>query len=583
MRFRFADFVLDTDRFELSRGGRPVAVQPKVLDLILCLVRAPERTLTKQELLEAVWPGVHTGESSLTRAVSFARAALGEAESQARIIETVRGRGYRLGVPVAVDGATAAPRVDDFVGREAELAEATAALDAAARGRGQLLLLAGEPGIGKTRLAQEVEALARERGARVRWGRCHEGESQRAYWPWEQILRAELTDWDADRLAACAGEEATSEIAELLPELRLRLPELPRPSLDAEHARARLFDGVVALLRESAREAPLVLVLDDLHCADEPSLRLLRFVARDLAALSVLLVASYRDAGAPPLVRTFAELARVHPERRTLVLRGLDPASAEQLVRRRLGGSAPARLVEACRARSEGNPLFLRELLHWLESRVGKMPSGPAEVPEGIRHVLRHRLAELPEPSRTALEAAAILGREFPADLVATLLGITGTAVLVRLDPAEAAHLVEGAPGPPGRFRFTHGLIAETLREGLGAAQRARLHAGAAEALEARYRPRPLVPTREPLPIRDVHLAELAHHFAAALPAGDAAKALAYCERAGEHALALLAHEEAMRHFERALAVLDVAFPSDDAARARLVARRARASAGTVP
>jgi predicted ATPase len=587
MRFRFADCVLDADRFELTKSGQPVAVQPKVLNLLLCLLRQHERAVTKQELLDAVWPDVVTGESSLTRAVSFARAALGKRERGARILQTVRGRGYRIGVPVAVDEA--APRAarasrDDFVGREPELAQARAALEHALAGRGQLLLLAGEPGIGKTRLAAEVEALAQACGARTRWGRCHEGESERAYWPWEQILRTELAEWDADAALAALGEAATVELAELVPELRLRLSELPRPEAGAERARARLFDGVVTLLRARGAEAPRLLVLDDLHQADEPSLRLLRFVVRELARLPVLLVATYRDAEAhasPPLVHTFAELARGHPERRTLVLAGLDAGSAERLIRGRLGSAVSAHLVRACQARSEGNPLFLRELLHWLERRDAReMPA--AEVPEGIRHVLRQRTAGLTEPCRAALEAAAVLGREFPAALLASLCEIEQPALLARLEEAEAARLVEAVPGHPGRFRFTHGLIAETLYEALGAAQRVRLHARAADALETRYRPQALVPTRAPLPIRGVHLAELAHHFSAALPAGDAAKALDYCERAGEHALALLAFEEAGRHFERALRVLDAATPADEERRARLLAARERAGAAAV-
>jgi predicted ATPase len=585
MRFRFADCVLDADRFELSKAGRPVAVQPKVLDLLLFLLRQGERTVTKQEALDAVWPDVVTGESSLTRAVSFARTALGESERDARIIQTVRGRGYRIGVPVAVESTPPAVRSDDFVGRETELAHAEAALGAACAGRGQLLLLAGEPGIGKTRLAQEVEALARARGVHTRWGRCHEGESERAYWPWEQILRAELATWDADAAHAAVGEAAAVEIAELVPELRQRMPELPRPGADAARARARLFDGVVTLLGDSACETPLLLVLDDLHCADEPSLRLLGFVARDLAALRVLLLATYRDAGthaSPPLVRAFAELARTHPERRTLVLSGLDAGNAERLIRSRLGGDAPAPLVRACHARSEGNPLFLRELLHWLDGREAREMPAASEVPEGIRHVLRQRMAGLAEPPRAALEAAAVLGREFPAVLLATLCGLEQAELLARLESAEAARLIEAVPDHPGRFRFTHGLIAETLYETLGVAQRARLHARAGEALEARYRPRPVVPTREPLPIRGVHLAELAHHFAAALPAGDAAKALAYCERAGEHALSLLAFEEAERHFERALRVLDATSPADEERRAQVVAARERAATRAV-
>ncbi len=599
MRYRFADCVLDADRFELSRAGCPVAVQPKVLDLLLFLLQQHERTATKQELLAAVWPDVRTGESSLTRAISFARAALGERERDARVIQTVRGRGYRIGVPVVTErAAPASPGAsreaspgasrDEFVGRAGELAQAEAALSAALAGRGQLLLLGGQPGIGKSRLAQELEARANARGARTLWGRCHEGESERAYWPWEQILRTELARWDADEVHDALGEAATVELAELVPELRSRLLELPRPGADPARARARLFDGVAALLAARSAETPLLLVLDDVHCADEPSLRLLRFVARDLAAVRVLLVATYRDTAAhlsAPLVHTFAELTRLHPERRALILAGLDAGSAERLLRSRLGREPPTPLVLACHARSEGNPLFLRELLHWLESRGAlELPPAawPREVPEGIRHVLRQRSNELRAPCRAVLDAASVLGREFPVALLASLSELEHEALLACLAEAEALRLVEAVPEHPGRFRFTHGLIAETLYEALGAALRARLHARAGEALEARYRPRPLVPTRRPLPIRGAHLAELAHHFSAALPAGDATKALDYGERAGEHALSLLAFEEAERHFERALRVLDATAPGDEERRARLVAARERAAAGAV-
>src|SRR3990172_6984280 len=226
MRFRFSDCVLDAERFELSRGGRPVAVQPKVLELLLFLVRNHERAVTKQELLDAVWPDVATSESSLTRAVSFARRAGGEREKDARVIRTVRGRGYRIGVPVGVEApeAAAAPSRDTgFVCRERELAAAIAALEEALAGRGQLLLLAGEPGIGKTRLALELAERARGRGAQPLWGRCQEGEDGRAYWPWEQALRAGIATWDADAVHRALGD-AAAELAELLPELRERLP-----------------------------------------------------------------------------------------------------------------------------------------------------------------------------------------------------------------------------------------------------------------------------------------------------------------------------------------------------------------------
>jgi predicted ATPase len=591
MRFRFADCVLDSARFELWRAGQPVPVQPKVLDLLLFLLRERERTVTKQELLDAVWPSTATGESSLTRAVSFARSALGEGERDARVICTVRGRGYRIGVPVLVETAEPTPGpapAGDFVCRDKELALARDVLHEALAGRGQLLLLTGEPGIGKTRLAVELGRIARERGALVLWGRCQEGEGERAYGPWLQILHAGLAEWEIDGVAVELGEGAAAELASLLPELRERLPELPPVEKDASLSRALLFDGLERLLRSRAAETPLLLVLDDLHCADEPSLRLLRSLCHALVEHRTLLVGTYRDlevSAHHPLAATLAELARARTPRRQLLLRGLEPGCVRRFIAHRTGVEPPPALVAACHARSEGNPLFLLELLHWLESR-GALAEPPDsfehEVPEGIRHVIRRRLAALSEPCRGALAAASVIGREFATHVLTPVLEQSQKKLMGLLIEAETAHALDPVRGSPGRFRFTHTLIRETLYEDLPSLVRARLHLRAGEALEARYRPRPLVPTREPLPIRGVHLAELAHHFAAALPVGNAARALYYCERAGEYALTLLAFAEAERHFERALRVLDVVSPADDDARARLVAARERAAAAAV-
>ncbi len=589
MRFRFSDCVLDAERFELTRAGAPVAVQPKVLELLLFLVRNHERAVTKQELLDAVWPDTATGETSLTRAVSFARSAVGEREKDARVIRTLRGRGYRIGVPVVQEArGAAAPADSGFVCREREVALALAALDEATLGRGQLLLLAGEPGIGKTRLAMELARAARERGAHALWGRCQEGEGSRAYWPWEQLLRAGLGVWSSDAVHRTLGD-AAAELAELVPELRERLPELPPPAPDPERARARLFDAVSALIASRAAEAPLLLVLDDLHCADGPSLRLLRFVVPQLSNLHVLLVCTYRDSeltARHPLADTLAELARYTKPQRQLRLRGLERGCVRRFIASQIGAEPAPALVEACLARSEGNPLFLLELLHWLAVQGAPGPLVPAgwehEIPEGIRHVIRRRLAGLSEECRRVLACAAVVGREFPAELVARASELDGQELLARLGEAELAHVVESVRTSPGRFRFSHPLIGETLREELGAATRARLHARVGAALEERYRPRPLAPSNLDVPIRGAHLAELAHHFFEAQPLGDAARALDYCERAGEHALSLLAFADAARWFERACGLLETAAPLDEQRWDRLTAkcRAARARAG---
>jgi DNA-binding winged helix-turn-helix (wHTH) protein len=566
MRFRFADCVFDGDRFELRRGGEPVPAQPKVLRLLAHLLEHAERAVSKDELFEAVWPGTATGESSLTRAVSLARDAIGD--DGGSVIRTVRGRGYRIAVPVARESPGAGePEVGapeaDFLCREREFALARGALHEALAGRGHVLLLAGEAGIGKTRLATELARVARQRGAHVFWGRCHQGEGRPAYWPWVQILRAAVAEWGASALARRAGPSA-SDLAELVPELRAAVPGPPRPSLGApEQVRFRLFDAAASMLRSVAAEQPLVLVLDDLHFADAPSLLLLSFLAHQASEARILVMGTYRDAEAaatPALREALAEIARSGHPKRTIWMRGLTPACVRRFIEHMTGLQPSAALVEACHARTEGNPFFLLELLQWLLSREGPLPEslpvGGLGVPEGVRHVILRRLASLPERCRRLLTWGSTVGREFAAGLLARASDLDEAAVLAALGDAEQLRVVEPVRGSPGSFRFTHALIGEALYDELPTSERARLHRRVGEALEER---------------RGARLAELAHHFYQASPAGDAGKALAYCTRAGDQAMAVLAFEEAARHYERAVQVIDAGSEAPRGARDTLL------------
>ena len=217
-----------------------------------------------------------------------------------------------------------------FVGRERELAELLAGLDDAFSGHGRLFLLVGEPGIGKSRLADELIARAKARGANVLVGRCWEAGGAPAYWPWVQSLRAYVREADPATMRAQVGAGAT-DLAQLLPELRALFPGLPEPpAVEVEGARFRLFDAVSSLLTSAARARPLVLVFDDLHAADEPSLLLLQFVARQLSENRVLVVGAYRDVDpspSDPLRTALTELAR-EPVTRNLALAGLGDRGA---------------------------------------------------------------------------------------------------------------------------------------------------------------------------------------------------------------------------------------------------------------
>jgi tetratricopeptide (TPR) repeat protein len=455
-----------------------------------------------------------------------------------------------------------------LVGRDSELGELLAGLDDAAGGTGGLFLLAGDPGMGKSRLAGEVAARARDRGLKVAWGRCWEAGGAPAYWPWMQALRALLRGLDSEQLRAHLGAGAPF-VAQMVPEVAEMLPDVRQPPpMEAEGARFRLFDAVATFLRNAGAGRPLMLVLDDLHAADAPSILLLRFAARELGDARVLVLGAYRDIELDrghPLAVALAELSR-EPATRHVPLSGLDEAGVDRLIQEITGVVPREGVVAAVHRCTEGNPLFVGEVARLLaaEGRLERAgdPAGLAlAIPEGIRAVIGRRVARLPESCGRVLGLAAVFGREFSLPPLEQLSGLSAGELLDVLDVGIAARLVAAVPGAPGRLRFSHVLIRDALYEGIPAGRRLRLHQQAGEALEAFY--------QQDL---DPHLAELAHHFFEAAAGGDAGKAVGYAERAGRRAIALLAYEEAARLFKMALAVLRLARPPEqDQTRCRLL------------
>jgi DNA-binding CsgD family transcriptional regulator/tetratricopeptide (TPR) repeat protein len=440
-----------------------------------------------------------------------------------------------------------------FVGRGRELEMVRARLDRACAGTGGALLLAGEPGIGKTRLAEESVAEARRRGMTVLWGRCHEGEGAPAFWPWVQILRAYLRDRDGATVRQdMAGGAA--DIATILPELRDLAPDLPQPPPgDPEQIRFRLFDAIASFLGRAAVRRPLLLVLDDLHWADTASLALLGFLADEIRRARVLILATYRDSEATPgspLSRTLAELARVQGEERIL-LTGLAEPEVRGLITA-VGGAAPSpSLVFAIAHETEGNPFFITELVR-LIAADGRLQSPDATgswslaVPHSVREVVGRRLETLSDGCRSVLTLASVVGREFELAELASISELPRAQLLIVLEEAETARVLLEAPGMPGRFRFSHALVRETLYAGIPGSRRVLLHKQAAEALDTLWRSDP-----EP------HLAELAYHFVQAAPVGDPARAADYARRAAERAMRQTAYEEAAAQFGWALWALD--------------------------
>jgi DNA-binding SARP family transcriptional activator len=440
------------------------------------------------------------------------------------------------------------PSASVFVGRGNELAALRRGLEDAVHGCGGIYLLVGEPGIGKSRLATELIGDAQARGAEVLIGRCWEAGGAPAYWPWVQSLRAYVRGRDAERLRIELGAGAP-DLARILPEIRTVIADLPEPeTTDSEGDRFRLFDAVSSLLTTAAQTRPLVVVLDDLHAADEPSLLLLRFLAREVADSRVLFVGAYRDVDptpADPLAETLAELNREAVTHR-IPLVGLDESAIAEYIELTAGQTPLDQLVSEIQAETEGNPLFVGEFVQLLAAEGVLETRSVLElaVPEGVREVIGRRLRHLSAECHQLLTLASVLGREADLAVLEHVSGTERAGLLGVVDEAIEARVLSEVPGSAGRVRFSHVMIRDVLYEALSSARRAEVHRRVGEALEELY-----------AGDLDPHLSELAHHFFEAAAAGDVDKALSYSRRAADRALAVVAYEEAARLYRMALAL----------------------------
>jgi tetratricopeptide (TPR) repeat protein len=445
---------------------------------------------------------------------------------------------------MATDGSVESTREAPsrrLVGRARELAELRRALADAAGGRGRLVVLAGEPGIGKTSLADAATLIAGERGFTVRWGRCWESGGAPAYWPWLGVLSAITQALDDTALAAALGDGA-AVLAEILPELRQRLTP---PSVGAppppEEARFRVFRAVVALVREAARKEAhgLAIVLDDLHAADRSSLLLLQFLARELRGIRLLVIATYRDIEAQTDAETSELIARIGREGTRLSLARLGSSDAADLVNAHAGGvtdHVSGRILE----RAQGNPLFLEEMLRLLAEQ-GPESIEAGVLPHGVRDVIGQRLARVSSRTRALLELAAVGGDEIEVSLVASAAGESDVGVASAfVEATRAGVLVHRGE----RQRFGHALFREELYRELDPERRRELHGRFEAALRASIPPGSALPH-----------AKLAHHALEGPPErllAGVEHALAAAARAQE----LLAYDDAVETLEHTLAAV---------------------------
>ncbi len=431
-----------------------------------------------------------------------------------------------------------------FVGRHQELERLKTAFAQASAGAGRVMLVAGQAGIGKTRLADELAAHAKAQNSYVLWGRCHETGGAPAYWPWIQVARA---------YARSSG---------------LPTADGANPAEEPQTSRAQLFESFAKLLRTAAEERPVLVLLDDLHRADKSSLLVLTEVARRLTDTRLLVLGSYREDEVDdqhPLTEMLTELEGVRSCER-LVLDGLSGADVQALLGAGAHGpldASGAELASAMHRQSDGNPFFIHELVrHLIETRrlaqrEGRWTSDVGAItelgiPEGVRDVVGQRLTRRSAECLRVLTAAAVIGREFPAGALPPVAGLEPEQVGRALNEALSARIIRPLRGPPRRYIFSHTLIRETLYSDISQTRRARLHRTVGEALEMLY--------RDDL---SRHLSELAHHFAEAAAAGDPAKAVEYGTRAGRQAMGQFAYEAAAGHLRRTLRVLDRAEADD--------------------
>lgn len=590
MTLVFGSVELHEEARELRCRGRLLPADARTFDLLRYLICHRERIVPRLELLDQFWPDVYANDSVLTSAISRIRKLLRDGGDSRESVRSLPGRGYQFVATLDVEPVADHPRPRSIQtgrlrGRAAELNQLANAIEALQRGIGRFVLIAGEAGIGKTRLAEASIRYARGLGIEVLTATCSSNAPH--FSPWRQWIEA----YSANRTIDPAHPPITpngDQLTAIFPSLSAFVPA-PEPSAGSamdpsDVTRTGLFDSLRAFLEHSCAIAPLVLSVDDLHLADPSSWALLQFVARSLAGSRLLIVATYRD-DSPANDQAFAsDLTALRARATVLALGGLENDQAAGLVDDLAGSVVPAPMRDAILARAEGNPLLIGECWRYLidakrihldgRTWVAVGNDEPMGLTATVKSMIDKRLQQLSRSCRDALEVASVVGLELHLERIERLCG---EGAIDAIEEALRARVLS-ATRIEGRYRFAHALLRDRIYWQLTEPMRTHLHRCVALLIEEIHADR-----------CEAHLTELAHHFGACVAAETAEKAAAYAQRAGERAYADSAYEDAVQQLQQASEILALHRPELIGRRSQILIRlgdahlelddRARASA----
>ncbi len=567
---QFGVFELDPINGELRKRGLRLKLQDQPLQVLSALLERPGEILSRNEIQQRLWPAgtyVDYG-NAINSTIRKLRDALGDSAECPRFIETLARRGYRFIAPVSISGSSVpigkSPEPEKYstqsiclIGREQERAQLLRLVNAAIEGNGSMVLIGGEPGIGKTHLTRAILSEAAKRGCFAMLGHCYEMEGSPPYGPFIEMLECSARVAPRDAFRDELGD-AAPEIAKLMPELRRIYSDIPAAlELPPEQQRRFLFNAYREFVERAAHAAPIVMAFEDLQWADESALLLVEHLAQTVSEIPMLIIGTYRDTEVDvtrPFGRALTGWIREKTATRVSLPRLSAPGVAAMLAK--LSGKAPPLwLVDTVFQETDGNPFFVEEVFQYLAEqgkllgeqgawRLG-LRADELTVPEGVRLVIGHRLTRLREETQRVLTTAAVIGRWFNLRLLEQLEGTRADSVLCALEEAERAHLVRAERvGREVGYRFVHELVRQTLAEKLSLPRRQPFHARIADAIERLYSVN-----------LEAHASTLAHHLYHAGALADLDKTVTYLALAARLASAAAAHEQALTHIDNALSL----------------------------